>query len=248
MTVAPVCHVGDQLQITCTAMVDQESGIRWNAFRVNEQTTLEQIISDVFIHPRPSSNQRTSVMPTTVDSVMFTFMRTSEQGATSPLISTLSIDSVSIGLNGTVVRCSDLTDSMISASTTIQIIDTSQSEFARNSNNSINFYIIMHIIDFQYTPTLRISAEHYETDTVTVTVEWTQYESVTYTVTISPLTSTIATGSTSRQVTILYNTEYNFSVEAAPVCRPNPTAFILLHYGEAVASTISTCTYALINH
>ena len=56
-------------------------------------------------------------------------MRTSEQGAISPMISTLSIDSVSIGLNGTVVRCADLTDSMISASTTIQIIDTGQSEF-----------------------------------------------------------------------------------------------------------------------
>ena len=129
MMVVPVCHVGDQIQITCTAMVDQESGIRWNAFRINEQTTLEQIISDVLILARPLGNQRTSIMPTTANSVIFTFMRTSEQGAISPMISTLSIDSVSIGLNETVVRCADLTDSMISALTTIQIIDSSQSEF-----------------------------------------------------------------------------------------------------------------------
>ena len=72
MMVAPVCHVGDQIQITCTAMVDQESGIRWNAFRVNEQATLERIISDVLIVPRPLDNQRTSIMPTTANSVMFT--------------------------------------------------------------------------------------------------------------------------------------------------------------------------------
>ena len=123
MMAAPVCHVGDQLQITCTAMVDN---VRWNVFRVNEQATPEQIVSDVLILSTSSNNQRHSV---TVDSVTFTFMRTSQQGATSPLISTLSIDSVSIGLNGTVVRCADLANPMTSvSSTTIQIIDTSQSE------------------------------------------------------------------------------------------------------------------------
>ena len=89
-----------------------------------------------------------------------------------------------------------------------------------------------YITDFQYTPILSVSTEHYEADTVTVTVEWARQEDVTYTVRISPLTSIIITESTSRQVTISYNTVYNFSVEAAPVCRPNPTAFILLHYGE----------------
>ena len=89
-----------------------------------------------------------------------------------------------------------------------------------------------YITDFQFTPILSVSAEHYEADTVTVTVEWAQQEDVTYTPRVSPLTSIITTESTSRQVTISYNTVYNFSVEAAPVCRPNPTAFILLHYGE----------------
>jgi hypothetical protein len=61
-----------------------------------------------------------------VNLTTFTFMRSSAQGA-SPLVSTLSIDSVSIGLNGTVVRCSDLANPMISASTTIYIISDSNS-------------------------------------------------------------------------------------------------------------------------
>ena len=52
----------------------------------------------------------------------FIFMRSSAQGA-SPLISILSIDSVGIGLNGTVVRCSDVANPITSASTTIHIID-----------------------------------------------------------------------------------------------------------------------------
>ena len=89
-----------------------------------------------------------------------------------------------------------------------------------------------YITDFQYTPILSVSAEHCEADTVTVTVEWARQDNVSYTPRVSPSTSIITTESTSRQVTISYNTVYNFSVEAAPVCRPNPTAFILLHYGE----------------
>jgi hydrogenase/urease accessory protein HupE len=64
-------------------------------------------------------NQRISKQ---VTSVIFTFVRTSAQGA-SPLVSTLSIDFVNISINGTVVRCSDVAIPMTSASTAIQIID-----------------------------------------------------------------------------------------------------------------------------
>ena len=62
-----------------------------------------------------------------VNSTISTYIRTSAQGE-SPLISTLSIDSVSIGFNRTVVHCSDVANPMTSASTTIRIIDISQSE------------------------------------------------------------------------------------------------------------------------
>ena len=123
MMVAPACSVGDPLELTCTASVDF---IRWNIFRVNEQGTLEMaIINDELINSRDANQMAQTV----VDSVIFTFMRTSAQFA-SPLISTLSIDSVSIGLNGTVVRCMEAGNMTLSASTTIQIIDTSQSELA----------------------------------------------------------------------------------------------------------------------
>ena len=122
MSVAPVCRAGEPLQLTCTASV--ESGIQWSVFRNNEQT-----VSDVLITIGSANNQRT---PITVDSVTFTHVRTSAQGA-SPLVSTLSIDSVSIALNGTVVNCGDLSNPMISTSTTIQIIDISQSAFVKEN-------------------------------------------------------------------------------------------------------------------
>ena len=80
---------------------------------------------------------------------------------------------------------------------------------------------------------MRVLDERYEVDDVIVTVEWTPQEGVTYTSSVSPLTSIIVTGSSSRQLTISYNTDYNLSVEAAPLCRPNPTAVITLNYGEA---------------
>ena len=114
MSVAPVCHVGDPLQLTCTASVQT---IRWSIFRIiNDQGTLSEITNSVFID-NSDDNQRKS---SEVASFTFIYVRISDQGA-SPLVSTLSIDSVSIGLNGTVVRCSDVANPMTSASTTIYI-------------------------------------------------------------------------------------------------------------------------------
>ena len=118
MTVAPVCRVGDPLQLTCTATVEF---ISWNVFRISEQGTHEMKINDELINSR-DSNQ---MAHTAVNSSTFTFSRSSAQGAT-PLISTLSIDSVNIGLNETVVQCSDVVNTTVSALTTIQIIDISE--------------------------------------------------------------------------------------------------------------------------
>ena len=116
-----MCRVGDSLQLTCTA--ESVQFIRWNILQDNEQGILEQVVN-VQINARDISMQMSE---REVDSTTLTFMRVSAQFAT-PLVTTLSIDSVSIGLNGTVVRCSDVANPMLSASTTIQIIDTSQSE------------------------------------------------------------------------------------------------------------------------
>ena len=119
MMVAPVCRVGDPLQITCTASVEF---IRQSIVVVNEQGMDEEITTI-----RNSLDPSTSPTERIINSTTITFTRTSAQGA-SPLISTLSIDSVSISLNGTVVNCMDANNQMVSASTTIYIIDTSQCE------------------------------------------------------------------------------------------------------------------------
>ena len=120
MTVVPVCRVGEPLELTCTAaLAGSVPTIRWSIFRViNDQDTLSEITNSVLIN-NSDDNQRKS---SEVASVTFTYARISAQGA-SPLVSTLSIDSVNIGLNGTVVNCSDVSNPMISASTTIQVID-----------------------------------------------------------------------------------------------------------------------------
>ena len=72
-----------------------------------------------------SSGPSQQSAPIVVNSTTFTLIRDSGEGVL-PLIFTLSIDPVSIGLNGTVVNCTDPRNMLISASTTIQIIDTSQ--------------------------------------------------------------------------------------------------------------------------
>ena len=113
MSVAPVCRVGDPLQIICTASVQF---IRWSITVVNELGREEEITV--------SRNSRDDSQPPSdriINSTTFTFIRTSAHG-NLPLISLLSIDSVGIGLNGTVVHCMDVSNPMSSASTTIQII------------------------------------------------------------------------------------------------------------------------------
>ena len=56
---------------------------------------------------------------------------------------------------------------------------------------------------------------------MSVTVEWAQQVGATYTVRVLPLAPIMFIGSTSRQLIISYNTEYNLSVEATAPCRPN---------------------------
>ena len=114
MTVAPVCHVGDPLSITCNASIQF---ITWSIFQVNEQGALVMVTTDVNINSR-DANQMGQRQ---VNSATFTFMRSSAPGL--PLISTLSIDSVNIDLNGIVIRCTDKQNSVTSDSTSINIID-----------------------------------------------------------------------------------------------------------------------------
>ena len=137
MSVAPVCPTGDPLQLTCTASIEFQ---RWNILRANEQGTLVDIINySEIINSRDPIQMRDTPLP--MSSATITYSRTSAQGA-SPLVSTLSIDSVSIGLNGTVIRCSDVSNPMSLASTTIIIIDTSQSELPNHSQKFTSAYFL----------------------------------------------------------------------------------------------------------
>ena len=65
-------------------------------------------------------------------------------------------------------------------------------------------------------------------------MEWDQQVGATYTVRVLPMVPITSTGTASRQLTILYNTEYTFSVEAVSprsTCRANPIASKTLKYG-----------------
>ena len=111
MSKISVCDVGDPLQLTCTASVEF---IRWNITVVNDQGISEEITAN--INSGDTSQQMSQRI---VNSTTFTFIRSSAQN--QPLVSTLSIDSVSTGLNETVVHCLEIGGSMASASATIQI-------------------------------------------------------------------------------------------------------------------------------
>ena len=120
MNVAPVCDAGEPLQLTCRASVHF---ISWSIMVVNDQGVLEDITA--FSNSIDTAQQSSSIV---VNSSTFTFIRTSAQGS-SPLVSTLTIDSVSMDLNGTAVHCMDANNPMTSASTTIHILsDINNSE------------------------------------------------------------------------------------------------------------------------
>ena len=82
--------------------------------------------------------------------------------------------------------------------------------------------------------TLGIVSEEYSADNVTVTVEWTQFVYAIYNAIVVPTVPILFIGSTSCRLTIPYNTEYNLTVEAAALCRPNATAFRRFYYGENI--------------
>ena len=114
--VAPVCRVGDQLELMCTS-----SGTvhRW------EFTVIPENISHTTT-PVTSAGTSGVPQPLTFSGSMITFLRLSGQGS-SPLVSRTVVSPVSSGLNGAVVNCFEgisSTDSV--ATTTIRIIDPGQ--------------------------------------------------------------------------------------------------------------------------
>jgi hypothetical protein len=114
-SVAPVCQVGDPLELTCSST---GSFIRWTITVSNEQGVPQEYRRS--INSQDASQQVSMIQ---VNSTSFTFMRTSDQGML-PLISMLVIDSVNRYLNGTKVYCLDVATST-NVSTTIRLFDMS---------------------------------------------------------------------------------------------------------------------------
>ena len=82
--------------------------------------------------------------------------------------------------------------------------------------------------------TLTPDATHLGTDNVTVTLEWPQFSGETYTVATVPEPVNVSfTGSTSVQLVLLYNTEYNVTVTATLCGNSNAahTSMISYYYG-----------------
>jgi hypothetical protein len=81
-------------------------------------------------------------------------------------------------------------------------------------------------------------SEEYRADScsISVVVEWTRREGVSYNITIVPMVPVTYTGSTSVQLIVSYNTEYNVSLEASAVCQRSIASRhirIPLFYGES---------------
>ena len=79
---------------------------------------------------------------------------------------------------------------------------------------------------------VKITSEQYRVDNVQVSAKYI----MTCNVSILPQMPVYFNGSTSFQVTLLYNVKYNLSVECKVLCRDNMTTHVELHYGELFMS------------
>ena len=112
MGIAPVCQVGNQLELSCSV-----TGIflRWEFTIFPENMTYVQT-------PVTSSGPSGIPPPVRINTTMFTYSRLSGPSSL-PLISRLTINPVSRGLNGTVVNCFEgSTSTEPVAKTTIYIV------------------------------------------------------------------------------------------------------------------------------
>ena len=113
--VAPVCQEGDQLELMCNTTTGIDHQWLFTVFPENVSYT---------VAPVSSIGESGIPMPLLISASMITFSRLSDQNVL-PLMSRVTINSVSRGLNKTVVSCCEL-DTNLVATTTIQIIDSRQ--------------------------------------------------------------------------------------------------------------------------
>ena len=83
-------------------------------------------------------------------------------------------------------------------------------------------------------PRITSITEEYRANNISVTVEWTREEGarVQYNLTVTPSVTITVNGSTIVQLLLLYNMEYNVSLEAVDPCQSIASSNVQLFYGE----------------
>ena len=113
--IAPVCHTGDQLELRCTSpgvlLTWQVTATAENGAPATYTRSVTSVGPSGLVNSQPLTINST---------IVFTFSRLSSRDDL-PLVSGMTINSVSEGLNGVAVNCTDVSTTE-SATSTIHII------------------------------------------------------------------------------------------------------------------------------
>ena len=181
-------------------------------------------------------DQNLIVPPILMDSTNFTFSRVSSPGAL-PLVSTMTVMNVTSNLEETVITCTGLNSSSVSSvvlMTTIHVYDMHIGMLLTKISNYIflSKYYVTANTDFPNTPEIiRPDMVSFGNSNFTVTLEWSQFSGETYTVATvpDPVNMSFIT-STSVQLVLFYNTQYNVTVTAT-LCGDSNATTISYYYG-----------------
>ena len=101
-------------------------------------------------------------------------------------------------------------------------------------------HLFLNIIDLAVNISSQVLSEKFKNNGVTVTIEWTE-ESSHYLyniINVMPqpaMEPVFSIGSTTAELNVLYDVEYNVTITAIPLCgRKNVTSTIQLLYGECI--------------
>ena len=207
-----VCRGANYLELTCT--VTTETLLQWSLLLVNNEG-----ISRIYTRHITSIDMSQQISQLTVNSSVFHFSRTSLQGDL-PLTSSLITNSISLGLEGTVVNCTEVGITMNSSSIVIHFVQQNpDSPLVAIRNNSVRF------------------SRH----NVSVILDWVPEFNVSYSFSAVPSAQIIKiTGNTEAEARIIvsYNVLYNVSIVATQCGLDSVPTNVQLRYGEYMYTCI----------
>ena len=80
-------------------------------------------------------------------------------------------------------------------------------------------------------------SQRFETNSITVLLEWTHKNGASYSVSIHPEVAVNYTGQNSAQLSLSYNFKYNISITAS-LCGRNSTSFHTLNHSKSYLKVI----------